>query len=393
MGNSNRDSIEHEIEAWIRANVAFPDVQLHGRCTKIVLKQLNLERKPQADVASFPVRLDPGAENEFDPLLHSISNAAQQDANDMNQGVQVYAIYAYYQNDPTYVARKIFRVASDTDVDRDLTPSEPPTEKGLVAQTMRHLEAVMKTNTVTMGYMMNAQQAEIRRQAEMIEAYSKQQTDFVVILQDTLNDQQKRRLEERKQEMEMAIKDELMSKLGTLLPYFVNRLAGTPIFPEQDRMLIMFGTFLERLSDDQQRSFMKSLDENQQLAFAAILEEYEKKKKTLEKQPVAMEGKFNKNQLPESSVSSSAKTKQDAKQADAPGTTKQIEAIKGDDDDLLVPEDQVQQIPLFMSLKDRLKSQKNQRSSDPRTVELEDKVAAFTSKFRDMLSKPPSKPE
>ena len=147
--------IESQLEQWVRREVAFPDTKQHGRCSRVTLRHLNIANQAQGDVAAFPVKLEEGAEEEYLPLLHQIAEAAQRDANDQSAGVQKYAIYAVFPADKFYVPRKIFRVSpQEEDIDdRNISPSEPPTEKGLVSQLMRHTESIMRTSTVmSTGY-------------------------------------------------------------------------------------------------------------------------------------------------------------------------------------------------------------------------------------------------
>jgi hypothetical protein len=141
MHADDKGMIEQQIATWIRKQVVVKN-EVHGPCNKIILRHLNIEKKNQGDVGSFPIRLDPESE-EIDPIINAIIESAQKDADDMNQGVQNYAIYAYFPQDASYVPRKIFRVAAaNEEFERDVNPSEPPTEKGLVSQLMRHNERI-----------------------------------------------------------------------------------------------------------------------------------------------------------------------------------------------------------------------------------------------------------
>lgn len=272
--------IRSQIEDWVKKNVAFPDVKMHGKCTKVVLKHLTVDRKVQGDVKSFPVRLEEGSEDELLPLLLGISEAAQRDADSLSQGLQRYAIFAYYLQDAKYSPRKVFTVnpSTEEEIERGADPTEPPTEKGLVSQTMRHLEAVMRTVTVSTSTMMTAQVGEIRRLTELNERFMSQQVDFMVLLQDTLDRSHRRRLEERDEEANLAMKESAMSKIEALVPVIINRLAGKTVLPEEDRSFMLMSALLENLSDEQQASLMKTLSDDQKMVLAEVLAAYEQKK-------------------------------------------------------------------------------------------------------------------
>jgi len=350
--------IEQQLEDWVRRTVAYPDTKLHGKCSKVALRHLNLSNQVQGDVNTFQVKLEDGAEDEIAPLLHQIAEAAQGDANDQNSGVQKYAVYAYFPADKLYVPRKIFRVAPlDEEVERDVVPSEPPTEKGLVAQTMRHLEAVMRHATVAQGYQMQVMQREMERISSMNEKFSQREIDFLVLFQDTMNDATKRRLAERKEEAGIAMKEEALSKLSTLLPVIVNRIAGKPVLPQEDTSFMLMSSLLENLTDEQQKILFNTLTDAQRMTLAEVLSEYEKKKsRWLEGQKHMVLGKRNELPPPTS-------------------TTPTDPSVQ---DAVAVP------VPTAMALRERMTGP-SEETRDPVLRRYENDAQAFASRFKDFL--------
>lgn len=370
----DRGIIEQQIETWVRQNVAFPDKKLHGLagCHKVVLKHVNVDRKPQGDVASFSVRLEEGAEDEGIPaLLHKIADAAQGDADNLNQGLQTYAIFAYYQGDQGYVPRKFFRVSpSDVEVQRDLSPTEPPTEKGLVAQTQRHLEAVMRTATVANGHLFQTLQSELRRLAEINEKYASQQIDFMVIIQDMLDNTHERRLKERGEEAKLAMQDSAVSKLEALVPVIINRIAGKPVLPEEDHSFMLMAQLLENLSEAQQTSFLNSLTEAQKITFAEVLHRYEERKsKWLSREKKI--GLGEKSGLPP-----------------ARGSKSETSAA-GQPAELATTESEIRPVTSALSLRERMRLlPTGGPSTDPQIQKIEADTQKFYDRFRDLLNKP-----
>jgi hypothetical protein len=363
-----RGLIETQIEAWVRQHVAFPDKKLHGTagCHKVVLKHVNIERKPQGDVGSFAVRLEEGAEDEgVDPLLHKIADAAQGDADNLNQGLQTYAIFAYYPGDQGYVPRKFFRVSpSDVEVQRDLAPSEPPTEKGLVSQTQRHLEAVLRTTSITQAQLFQTMQHELRRMAELNEKYAGQQIEFMVVVQDMIDNAHGRRLQERGEEAKLALQESALAKLEALVPVIINRIAGKQVIPEQDRSLMLMAALLEGMSESQQLAFYGNLSDAQRITLAEIFSEYEQRKKKYHGQKNQAPGLGAKTGLPP------AKPKQDKPPGETP---------------LLLPESEVVPVPFALSLRERMKMHAEDETSDPQLKKIEADAQVFSSRFRDML--------
>jgi hypothetical protein len=366
-----RGLIEQQIEGWIRQNVAFPD-KLHGACDHVILRHVNVERKPQGDVKSFSIRIEEGAADEMiEPLLHKIADSAQEDADNLSQGVQSYALFAYYPSHKGYVPRKYFRVApSDVEIQRDLSPSEPPNEKGLVSQMQRHVEAIMRTSTVATGHLFQTLQGENRRLAEMNEKFAQQQIDFMVLMQDLLDNAHGRRLKERSDEASLAMKESAMSKIEAVLPVIINRLAGKPIVPEENRSLMLMATLLESMSETQQVSFYQGLTDPQRVALSEILSEYEQGKSkflTREKRLVTL---GSKNELPPA---------QTGLPPQPTGSSKST--------DILAPVSEILPMPASLSLSERLRLPVGP-SSDVKIQQIETDAKTFTNRFRDMLTPP-----
>ncbi len=364
VASEDRGVVEQQISEWIRVHVAFPDRKL-GKCSKVVLRHLNIERKPQGDVHSFPVHLEDGAEDEIDPLIHSIAEAAQSDADQMKAGIQQYAIYAYYSGETNYVPRRVFRVAStEEEFERDLSPSEPATEKGLVAQTMRHQEVTMKTFVMSLGTLISTQQRENQRLAEQNEKFAQQQVDMMLLVQDTIDNSHNRRLKEREADNHLAMKESVVGKLEALVPVIINRIAGKPVLPEVDKSFMLMGSLLESLSEEQQAQLLGGLTDAQRITLAEVLSEYEQKKSKAMRAPMSASPLAHQNRLP-------------------PPNAPSRELAVIDPPSVPTP-------PEIMSMKERVASVESP-SPDPKIRKLEADAQAFADRFRSTLqSKKPT---
>jgi hypothetical protein len=271
--------IEEQIREWMLKNVSFPEVAILGKCTRIVVKHVDVNKKPDGDIATISVNLEEGGEEEIEPLLLKIADAAQRDADDVAQGLQGYMVCAYYSKKTDFVARKLFRVApTEATLERDFSPTEPATEKGLTAQLMRHLESVQRTTAITTSQLFSTLGSELRRLAEQNEVYAKSQMDLMVLLQDTADRSHTRRLAEKSAEADLAVKEDLLGKLSTLIPVVVNRIAGKSVLPEEDKSLLLMAGLFENLSEEQQHAIFNTLNDAQRVALATVIEEYERKK-------------------------------------------------------------------------------------------------------------------
>ena len=269
--------IEPQIAEWIREHVVIAETG-RGRCRRLVLRHMSLDSHPQGDVTSISLPNDEGLAGEVDMIVNKVVDAAQRDANDFQGTIQKYALFAYYADDPNYVPRKIFRVAADDEITRDLAPSEPPTEKGLAAQAMRHLEAVMKMATMSQTYTTEQLLRRNEKLQDKEERSDQQKIDLMLLFQETTNDFHRRRLDERKADMEQSIKEGVFEQLKVAIPIILNRLAGKPLLPAQDTSFMMMASFLENLRPEQQAYLRDGLEPAQAAALAEILGEYEKKK-------------------------------------------------------------------------------------------------------------------
>lgn len=283
MLTGSQGLIENQIKGWVRQHTSAVDIS-NGRCKRLVVRHLNLDKRPVGDVHTINIAHDPslhGAEMS-DKYIMEIAEAAQSDANDLKQGVQTYAIYAFYDKNPDYQPRKVFRVAAEEEMERDAGPSEPPTEKGLTAQLMRHLEIVSKNSLVGMGYILQTFQKENSELRERERFHHQQQIDHVILVQDLLNDASKRRIEERQSEVLLSSMEGVFEHLKIVFPVIVNKLAGKQLMPQKmDRELYLFAALFENFTAEQQSYLMNSLSPQQATIFAELLGLYEDRKKNL----------------------------------------------------------------------------------------------------------------
>ena len=275
--------IENQIKDWVRKHACTVDPD-DGRCKKLVVRHLSVEKKPIGDVCTVNIASDPAFEGTeiADKLIAEIADAAQRDADDYKSGVQTYGIFAYYTKNDRFVPRKVFRVAANEDFDPEGGSSEPPTEKGLMTQLMRHNEINSKNSLVAMGYIMQTFQKEISEQRENGRKYFEQQIDLVVLVQDMLNDSHKRRQEEKKGDMEMSILEGTFEHLKIILPIIANKLMGKEVFPaKMDRELYLMASLWETLTDQQQEELRRMLSPQQLSILAEFLGMYEERKNKL----------------------------------------------------------------------------------------------------------------
>jgi hypothetical protein len=278
MAYDNRGVIEHQIKQWVRDQV----LAKHFNCKNLVLRHLNLDNRPQGDVSHYDVPVgDLTPAHDVDLIVDQIMAAAQSDADSIGGSVQQYAVYATFENSD-FTPRKVFRVSSQTDFERDVSPSEPPNEKGLTAQTMRHLEVVMRTTSASHGYILSLLERQVQRLQDKDERSEQQKIDMMLLIQDVIDGAHSRRLEERKAEASQGMRENALEYLKVAAPIILNRIAGRPILPEKNKAFMLLASLLENLSPEQQAFLRDGLNPSQLSLLAEIMGEYEKDKAAFE---------------------------------------------------------------------------------------------------------------
>jgi hypothetical protein len=295
MAYDNRGVIEHQLQQWIRDQVLVKKLN----CEKLILRHVTMEGRPQGDVDQYDVPVgDLTPAHDVDVMAGQIMAAAQADADAVGGSVQMYALYASFKNSD-YLPRKTFRVSPQlADFDRDVSPSEPPNEKGLAGQAMRHLEAVMRTSVASQGYLFSLFERQVQRLTDKDERADQQKIDMMLLVQDVINEAHTRRLEERKAEASQGMKENALEYLKVAGPIILNRLAGKPVFPEPNKAFMLMASLLENLRPEQQAFLRDGLDPAQLTVLAEIMGEYEKDKAAFERKTGGSTPQATGNSLP-----------------------------------------------------------------------------------------------
>jgi hypothetical protein len=268
--------VESQIDDFLR-RALLPSRAKGVRCSSLKLDHLNVERKVDGTVTTFPVTQEDVV--DLTAIRMRIGQSAQGDADSLAAGMQQYQLTAKFSDGSS--ERKVFRVsASDQVFENSGGSSEPPTEKGLTTMLMRHLEVINRQAALTMGGLLNQLREENMRLSRSNEAMLARQLDMAVLVEDTLNDSSKRRIEEKKAESQNAMVSDSFKAIMSLLPIVANKLMGKEILPQASREYLLIGSLFESM-DAEQQEFLKSRLRPQQMAILAeILGIYDDQKKT-----------------------------------------------------------------------------------------------------------------
>lgn len=353
MRAEDKGVVAAQIADWMRDHVVVAKPGL-GRCKHLVLRHVSLAGKPQGDVGRFSIVADEGIVGEIDMYVNRIVEAAQRHADDCASGIQKYALYAHYTDDTSFVPHKIFRVSAEDESARDsVAPSEPATAEGLTSQLMRHLESTQRTSASKDSFTFEILMRQLKTLSEKDARNEQQRLDMIMVMQDALNEAHGRRLKERTEESNVALKEGLFEQIKLLVPIIANRVAGKSVLPEVDKSFLLMANFLETLRPEQQIFLRDSLDGPQVALMAEILGEYEKKKATF----------TGNKEISQGNVTSNTPTNLPSLPNIPPSVTP------------------------FSRLDERINGAETS-SSDPIIKQLEEKGANFNSRFNDLVPPP-----
>ena len=271
-----------QVGTWLRRQILAKD-EKNGDCYRLIIRHYSINKKPQGDVDK--IDLDPEMiahdPNAIDYIINQVCEIAQADANALRSGLQTYGVHAYFTLNQGYSPRHLFRVgAEDLDPESNgADPSEPATAQGLQAQLMRHNEALMKGMVMNTSYIMEALRRENADQRQLISKNMEQSIEFVALMQETLDNSSKRRIDERNSEIKQEALAGVFEHLKLLLPTLLNRIAGQKIAPETNPSFTTLAALFESMPAEQQQAFVTQfLSPAQAMLFGEFLDTYEKRK-------------------------------------------------------------------------------------------------------------------
>lgn len=236
-----------ELERFLR-NVFLLE-RPEGQCIRLTLKHI---AKGSNDVANYNIgEADKVTDDFMNALQTNIEADALTDASGLG-GVQKYQLLSYHAMAPEKnLGRHVFR-SGEPDSDEDAFDTEPANEKGLVAQAMRHTEALMRSQVVASNQVMNIMAKTLEKVSFEKEKLMEDRFRNMEMIEKLLSANHERMLLEQKAEFEMMMKRKLGETLMLLGPTVVNRMVGTNLLPETVRPQdMMLKSFSESITPDQ----------------------------------------------------------------------------------------------------------------------------------------------
>src|SRR5215471_13745736 len=169
-----------------------------------------------------------------DELAAQIADRVFEDAIGLG-GVQRYIVIAYGVD--KVIGRLTLRENADASgagrLPGDPLDSEPPTEKGLLTQTMRHLEISERTHATVVANIFAMQTRMLHEKDERIAHLEERHWETVIAAEQLVSDHHRRQLENRAADQKAEAMREVLGTFLQLAPTAVNKLAGRAVLPEK----------------------------------------------------------------------------------------------------------------------------------------------------------------
>ncbi len=229
------------LQTWLRECLysVIEDDDGALRLARIAVRQLTKGNKKGEE--AFSVDVPKKAGDEWCDVAALDIHAKLQNEVASLGGVQKYALYAYHSGDfENHTARFILRLQGVTeDDDDDALNSEGPDKVGLISQCMRHTEASNRTLTAMVQGLVGSYQSTISRLASMNEKLLDDKVASLELIQEMQEDRDNREAKALSAKAKAKGVEQMIGKLGLLLPALANRVSGKPIFPVEDSSLMM----------------------------------------------------------------------------------------------------------------------------------------------------------
>lgn len=201
------------------------------------IDRLALRHDTGAEVATIRDK-DGGAfaksEDRIDELATSLAERIFEDAIGLG-GLQRYIITAY--NAEGIVTRLPVRENAEASgagrLPTDPIDSEPPTERGLLTQTMRHLEISERTHATVVANIFAMQSRMLREKDERLSHLEQRHWETVLAAEQLASDHHRRTLENKAAEQKAEAMHEILGTVLQLAPIAVNKIAGRSVLPEK----------------------------------------------------------------------------------------------------------------------------------------------------------------
>ncbi len=284
-------SPSRELHAWLTRICA--DITEDGAYSKYELLH-NVEGEPGECIDTWPASLD--APRIADELAREIWEAANQDADSRVTSLpERYTLRAFRRSTEIHEAQFSFLIQSRRAILRYGSASEPATEKGALAYSMRHAENAFRLMAGAGDALIGRLKSEVERESRLRIEADEKCIKMMAECQALLDLSSQRRIDEAKALMREKRIDEVLAALTPIIPVIVEKLVtslGASRLPEasprgpalehsqtevpmlerkRDPVVEELMKFVNQLSPEEMQTIQAGLEPKKALIFAEVL--------------------------------------------------------------------------------------------------------------------------
>lgn len=202
-------------------SIALDVKGLNGNAGVLSIRARDLNGVPKEPVCA-DIILDPtGGEEHFSAVAQRIASAAQEEAYGLGQGTWPFVVFAKREGENSAFSRRSFTIHIDQAPGGDLGPTEDGSNRSLLAQNQRHVEAQMRINVQALSYVVSQTNALLQFAVARNEEYERTHADALALFRQGLEDRETREANRE----ERARRAERLDKALTMLSEHVLPLA------------------------------------------------------------------------------------------------------------------------------------------------------------------------
>jgi hypothetical protein len=279
-----------QFEAWMRHQI-FVDTD-GGPCTKFVVKHVTGASKVGNIVMSLDV--PQGEWSSDDWIRDNILMIEQTTSSDAmgSGGTQSYIVQSFHgESKDKSSGRFMLKMQGDPDADDDEVSTEPATGKGLLAQMMRHTEAMMRTSSLSQATIMNAMQRTLAQQSQTIEKLVDEKFNNIATVETLLSQKNERDIETMKAQKSFEMKEKAFDTLRLVAPTIMNKLitSGNPKNVASAQAVssrdMQLASLADTISEEQLMKLQTVFTTDQLLLFVDVFTQIKQQQTLIEESP------------------------------------------------------------------------------------------------------------
>jgi hypothetical protein len=216
------------------------------------------------------------------------SNLIEESVNDAEnfEGLQQYILTYYTEKGGDDArGRHVFRIAGKLSKDEYemVSGSEPPNEKGINSQVMRHNEALIRITLQNVNSQMSFYERRLESQERVLERSAEREIRILELIGNLEDRKLERELEFKRQQRSEMVKDKLLSKVDLFAPILAAKILPSATGGKVEGIDIRLMPLLESLTEEQMHKLFDTLNDEQRASLMEIYTSYREYKKKEEK--------------------------------------------------------------------------------------------------------------